>query len=145
MSSHWDFAVILTFVQHYFEIIQHLYDKRIWIFYAPPHSDATLFLTGCQIPLHLCFSVSESGVIKYANSLPLEECAFIHKRFKHLETKSFVYKVIAWAIILTSYRLPPQFTNLSVPRWHPSILQVHQEKIKMFLFYQWTCCDCDFV
>lgn len=102
LQSYWH-----LFVPHYFEIIQHLYDNRIWIFFFTPNSDAGLFLTGCQIPLYLCFSVSESGVIKYANSLPLEECAFIHKRFKHLETKSFVYKVIAWAITLTSCHLPP--------------------------------------
>lgn len=119
-------------MQLYFGIVQHLYN-RIWILFIR-NSDAGLFLTGCQIPLHLCCSVSESGVVKYANSLPLEECAFICKRFKNLETKSFVSQRTALTVNPTSYYLPPQFTNLSVPGVAPvNILRMRQEKVKMFI------------
>lgn len=123
LQSDWHF-----FVQLYFGIIKHLYN-RIWIVFIPT-SDVGLFLTGCQVPLYLCSSVSESRVIKYANSLPLKEGDFIYKRFKNLETKSLLSKRTTWAINPISYCLPPAY-QLECP-WG-GILRMHQEKVKMFI------------
>ena len=99
-------------MQLYFGIIKHLYN-RIWIVFIPK-SDAGLLLTGCQIPLYLCCSVSESRVIKYANYLPLKEGDFIYKRFKNIETKFFFLKEQHGPLI-PLHIVCLLLTNLSVP------------------------------